>query len=226
MIKVFRKEYKYVLPITEFLRIQSLLAACLTLDPNGGPDGYLVRSLYFDDLYENDLRDVLDGLLSKQKVRLRLYPPNFSNIKLELKCKTGEDGLKYTIPVTRQEAELLISRDFDFLLQRGEPTAKELYGRMKLGGYLPRQIVEYRRIAYTHTLSDIRITFDTQIRASFSTQSFFDDSIGVWPVTEPDIGVLEVKYSGFLPSYLMKILKQIDMLAGANSKYVNARLML
>jgi len=224
--EAYRQEMKYVIPVAEFYRIRPLLAACLALDANGGPDGYTVRSLYFDDTYDNDAQDVLDGLLNKQKIRLRIYPPDPSLIKLEYKCKTGTNVLKHTLLLTRQEAEALITGDCNFLLQRAEPFAKEVYARMKLGAYLPRVIVSYRRLAYLQPESDIRVTFDDQLTAGFSPHAFFESSPADWPILSPDSGVLEVKYSSYMPGYLQKILKQIDLLSGANSKYTNARLLL
>jgi len=226
MQEVFRQEYKFVIPIAEFLRIRPLLAACLEADPNGGQEGYAVRTLYFDDAYENDVRDVLDGVLNKQKVRLRVYPPESAAFKLEYKCKTGSDSLKHVVQLSRPEAESLVKGDYDFLLRKENPQAKELYARMKLGGYLPRVILSYRRLAYQQPVSDIRVTFDDQIRAGFSPHAFFDPDPAQWPVLTPDSGVLEVKYASYLPSYLQKILGRIDLLSGANSKYTNARLLL
>ncbi len=224
--EAYRQENKYVIPIAEFMRIRPLLAACLEHDPNGGPDGYDVRTLYFDDVYENDVRDVLDGMLNKQKIRLRMYPPNDAAVKLEYKCKTGASVLKHSFALSRPEAESLIAGDCDFLLSREEPTLKEIYARVKLGAYLPRVIVSYRRIAYQQPMSDIRVTFDEQLNAGFSPRAFFDPSPAEWPILAPDSGVLEVKYSSYMPGYLQKILKQVDQLSGANSKFTNARLLL
>lgn len=226
MQEVFRQEYKYLIPIAEFLRIRPLLAACMEADPNGGPEGYEVRSLYFDDAYENDVRDVLDGVLNKQKVRLRAYPPEDAVFKLEYKCKTGSDALKHSIQLNRAEAQSLVEGGYDFLLAKEELQAKELFARMKRGGYLPRIILAYRRIAYQQPMSDIRITFDDRIRAGFSPRAFFDSDPAQWPVITPDSGVLEVKYASYLPGYLQKILSRIDLLSGAYSKYTNARLLL
>lgn len=224
--QVFRQEMKYVIPVPEFYKIRPLLAACLSLDANGGPDGYTVRTLYFDDTYETDVQDVLDGMLSKQKVRLRMYPPDTSKIKLEYKCKTGTAVKKHAIVLTKSEADALIAGDCDFLLQREETFAKEVFARIKLGAYLPRVVVSYRRLAYFQPMSDIRVTFDEQITAGFSPRAFFDADPTDWPILTPDYGVLEVKYSSYMPGYLQKILMQIDAISGANSKYTNARLLL
>jgi hypothetical protein len=226
LLQTCRQEMKYVIPVAEFYKIRPLLAACLALDTSGGPEGYTVRTLYFDDAYETDVQDVLDGMLNKQKVRLRLYPPDTSMIKLEYKCKTDTNVMKHAIVLSKPEAEAMIAGDCDFLLQREEPFAKEVFARIKLGAYLPRVIVSYRRLAYVQPMSDIRVTFDEQITAGFSPRAFFDIDPADWPVLTPDYGVLEVKYSAYMPGYLQKILMQIDDIPGANSKYINARLLL
>ncbi|MEG1755470.1 MAG: polyphosphate polymerase domain-containing protein [Clostridia bacterium] len=227
MLEVFRKEIKYSASFIDFYQAKPLLGAGLTLDPHcTNDDGYSVRSLYFDSACDDDLFDVLSGLLNKQKIRLRCYDPDDAVFKLEHKCKTGTDSIKQSIPIPRSKARELAQGRFHVLSALPGDTAKELYARMKMGVYQPRVVVNYQRIAYFSPLNDIRVTFDYDVRASFSPSALFDNYAAFEPVMEPCTGVLEVKYNNFLPSYLMTILGGFNALAVSNSKYVQARLLL
>jgi PAS domain-containing protein len=129
MIEVFRKEIKYSISTVSFYKVRPLFEACMQLDPyctNGA--GYQVRSLYFDSACDGDLFDVLDGLLSKQKVRLRCYSPESETMKLEYKCKTGTDSQKKSLTVSRQDAKRMMAGCYEFLRDIPDPVSTELYG--------------------------------------------------------------------------------------------------
>lgn len=227
MMEAFRQERKYVVGSTDFVRIKPLLAAVLDEDPNNGEAGaYTVSSLYFDSFDDGDLRDVLDGLLSKQKIRLRVYPPHLQKGKLEFKCKTGADSVKKSISLPYLEMRQMAAGHYGFLLDRREETAKELYARLKSGVYLPRVTVAYERTAFIHAGNNIRVTFDYNLRASLVRDALWDERAAVHPIGPRDVGVLEVKYDGFLFGYLKEALAGLDEASRSNSKYVNARLAL
>lgn len=227
MEDVLRKEKKYALSLTDYQRLRPQLEAVLLPDPHDPQRrGYEIRSLYFDSFQDDDLWDVLSGLNCKQKIRLRCYDVNASDFKLEYKCKAGTDSRKYSLPLNRQEAEALIMGRYDCLMERPEPLSRELYARMKTRVYLPRVTVVYRRIVHLCRLNDVRITYDHDIRACFDPQSLIHPGAGFEPVTQPDAGILEVKYNRFLPDFVQAALGNLDSLQIANSKYANARLCL
>lgn len=227
MLEVFRKEIKYSISTVQFYRMKPMLQACLTLDPHCADGaGYQVRSLYFDSYSDGDLFDVLAGVQSKQKIRLRTYDAAADAFKLEYKCKTGTDSIKKSIAVSRSLAMQLAAGRYEKLAQIPGDTARELYARMKMEAYQPRVVVYYRRIAYIARLNDVRITFDYDIGASFDPAALFTDSLLFEPVGETGAGVLEVKYNQFLPGYLETALCGLNALPTANSKYAQSRLLL
>lgn len=223
-LEVYRKEWKYVLSLTDYYRIEPCLAACLLRDPYDTGEGYEIRSLYFDGYKDNDCRDVLDGLENKQKVRIRIYGPDDLYAKLEYKCKSGSDGLKRSVRISRREALQMTAGNYDSLLEKGE-TGAELYARMTREVYQPKTMVRYVRRAFLYPANNIRITFDTQIEASADRWSLFEERPCLRMVLPADVGVLEVKYDGFLFSFMKEILESVNALPMANSKYVQARLL-
>ena len=162
--------------------------------------------------------------MEKRKIRLRIYSVDSSCVKLEYKCKSGDNGRKTTMIISRAEAIRMLEADYSFLLAKRDPLATELYLRLKTGGYRPKIIIDYNRIAYVYTPTDIRITYDSNINSSLITSGFFDQNIAWIPILQPEIGVLEVKYNDFLFGHLKKALESVDILSTSSSKYANSRL--
>ncbi|MDD3138410.1 MAG: polyphosphate polymerase domain-containing protein [Lachnospiraceae bacterium] len=225
MLTVYRKEIKYVIPIEEYLRIKIPLEAIMKKDIYGDQGTYMVRSQYYDSLYNRDLHDNLSGIMEKRKIRIRLYSTKDETVKLEYKCKSNTDSLKRSILMSRKEAQQMESHQYEFLLNRTEDLATELYQRMMQGCYRPKTIITYQRGALSYPDSDLRITFDTDLRATINPYGLFDEETMQIPMMSQDVGILEVKYNNYLPYPIKEIVNSIDQLAEANSKYSSARLM-
>lgn len=222
--RTYRKEIKYPLSLVDFEKIKRRFTPYVTLDPHCTDNGgYRVRSLYFDSASDADLYDTLDGVLNKQKIRLRFYPPDDRSVLLENKIKSGSDGVKLTLSLTRLQAQQMISGDYSFLRELSDPLAMRLYTRMMTGGYQPKSVVEYRRLAYIYPVSNTRITYDYSISSSPVVSSFLDRNVLLTPITDVDMGVLEIKYDNLLVSVLKDALQPLDSLSSANSKYVSSR---
>lgn len=220
----YRREIKYIISVKDFYRLRNYLEGYLKPDEHSGDTGYNVRSLYFDSYNDRDLFDVLDGLMEKRKIRLRIYSLDSSNVKLEYKCKSGVDGRKMALTISKEEALRMAEGNYSFLLTKREPLATKLYSSLKIGGYRPKVIVNYNRFAYIYKPNDIRITFDSNINASLITSGLFDDNAAWKPIMQPGVGVLEVKYNGFLFGHLKKAIESIDYLPTSSSKYANSRI--
>lgn len=224
MIEVLRQENKFLVNTEQIARLKKRLPSVMTLDAHGGQDGYTVRSLYFDSLEDRDYHDKLDGLDCRKKIRLRTYDRAHSVIKLELKEK--ENGLqrKRSLLMGREETKAMLAGDYRCLLKRQEPLAMELYALMTAGCYLPRCIVEYERLAFIHPANDIRVTLDSNLRATESNLNIFARCLPTYPVQSRSTATLEVKFNGFLFSYIKALLNMTDPLSVSNSKYCRARM--
>lgn len=221
---VYRKEIKYPISLLDFALMRKRLECYVQPDKHSGEYGYQVRSVYFDSNRDKDLFDTLDGNMDKRKIRIRIYPPNRDNINLEYKCKSGTDGVKRSIKISREDAKNMLSGNYTFLMGLQDPLAHELYARMTLEGYHPRVIVEYNRLAYTYPVSNTRVTFDSSVSASYVVDSFFDENSGMIPIMQPDMGVLEVKYDNFLVGILKEVVESsVNSMSQANSKYGQSR---
>lgn len=218
-----RTELKYIVGVEDFLRLRRSLESVLVPDTHMEPGGYLVRSLYFDSLYDRDVRMVEDGILEKGKIRIRLYDPEIPRARLEYKIRRQTRGKKLGLDLTREEVRRLESMDYSVLENRPEPFADIIRARMMMWAYCPKTIVQYRRTAYVFAPGDIRITFDRDLRTSASPAGLWDRDPCPIPILPPDTGVLEVKSRDVMPSLIRQLLAPLDSLPGASSKYAMAR---
>lgn len=223
MIDVSRKELKYLLSLSEVHYLKQKLAAVMEKDAHNGQEGYRVRSLYFDSLFDTDFEDKVAGYDKRQKVRLRVYDSKDETVKLELKEKVGTAQRKRSLLISRAEAERMIKGDYSFLMERPEPMAHQLYTFLLTRGYRPKCIVEYDRVAYLRRENDIRVTFDMNLRATEADFDLFNDHLMLYPVASPNEVTLEVKYNGFLYSYIKNLINHANRMQISNSKYCRAR---
>ena len=223
MLDVSRKELKYLVSLQEVYHLKEKLGAVMQVDSHGDREGYRVRSLYFDSLFDSDFEDKVAGYDNRQKIRLRVYNPSDQWAKLELKEKTGSAQRKRSLTIHREEAERMIKGDYTFLMERPEAMAHQLYTYMLTKCYRPKCVVEYDRLAYFREENDVRVTFDSNLRATEADFNIWNEQLLLYPVTPPGEVTMEVKYNGFLYSYIKNIINQANRMQISNSKYCRAR---
>ena len=214
---------KFLINIQEFRDKSHQLDKVLIQDAHNGTNGYMIRSLYFDTIYDDDFFEKLEGIETRRKIRLRIYEPNSTFAMLEMKQKQGASQLKRSLRMTRDDAESLISGDYGVLLKYPEDFAAECYGLMNYKCYRPKTIVEYNRKAYIAKENKIRITFDNNITATESSFDLFSDKLLLNPVLDKFEVVLEVKFNGFLLGYIRELINSINKSELSVSKYALAR---
>lgn len=224
MIDVSRREIKYAVGPWEISEIKRRLAPLMKADPHNGIKGYMVRSLYFDTLFDSDYEDKVDGYDDRKKIRLRVYDPEDGLAKLELKEKSGTAQRKRSLLLGRAQAEQMIRGEYGFLKDREEELASWLYVIMTQKCYRPKCVVEYDRFAFYLDHNETRITFDTGLRASEGSYNIFDKDMVLYPVSGVGESTLEVKYSGFLFTYIKSELSLYNKMPVSNSKYCRARM--
>ena len=208
MREVLRQEKKYLMTLLDGQRLCARLSGFLLEDAHSGAQGYAVRSLYFDTLDDGDYRDKLDGLELRRKLRLRIYDPAAGFAMLEMKQKEGAYQKKRSLRLDREAAERLIRGDFRPLQSRC---------------YRPRAVVEYQRRAFIAKENQIRITLDSRITATEACWDLFSPRLVQYPVLDPFNAVLEVKYNGFLLSYIKTLVSAANRSETTQSKYCLAR---
>ena len=193
-------------------------------DPHNKGDGYPIRSLYFDSLDDRDFEEKDEGIELRRKIRLRNYGPGSDFAMLEMKQKEGPMQKKRSVRLARKDAIRLTEGDYTPLLYCREPFAQECYTVMNTWCYRPKAVVEYRRIALIAKENKIRVTFDHHIIGTEANMNIFDPHLQEYPVWDPGLAVLEVKYNGFLLSYVKDLLERCGKSELSVSKYALSRL--
>ena len=223
MNEVLRQEKKLLISLDQFYLYSARLSGLLHQDVNNAGEGYRIRSLYYDTLEDQDFEDKEDGIELRRKIRLRLYNPDGDFALLEMKQKQGAMQKKRSLRMTREDAMAMTKGHYQVLLHYKEPFAVECYGLMTSRCYLPKTVIEYRRKAFIARENKIRITFDHHITATESNFNIFDPKLMLSPALNPYLAVLEVKYNGFLLSYIKDLLAQCDRSELSVSKYCLGR---
>lgn len=223
MREVLRREEKYLITYEEYRRIDGLLEQVLHPDPHNGSQGYSVRSLYFDSLENRDYCEKQDGIELRRKIRLRIYSPKDTTALLEIKQKEGANQKKRSLSLERQMAERLCDGDYGVLLKEKTPMAAEIYGILQMYCYKPKAVIEYKRKAYIKEENAIRITFDSDIVGTESCFQIFSPELSLYPLFDPFLVVMEVKYNGFMLSYIKDLLNLAGKTPTSVSKYCLGR---
>ncbi len=220
--KEYRKEDKYLVSLAEMAIIQSKLKGLCCLDTNSKNGCYEVRSLYLDN-YENKCYfENENGVEPRRKYRFRIYNNENKVVSLEIKQKEHEKILKRRTLIDFKQAKEMI--DGKCINKITDNSIINEFGQIiKTQLYLPVVIVNYFRLAYTHKLSNIRITFDTNISSSNNINMFFSKNINKRPIMPIGLNIMEVKYNEFLPDFILNTLNIGNLKKITFSKYYLCR---
>lgn len=219
-----RHEYKYYINSFVYHKLRERFRYVLEVDRNmKEEEGYLISSLYFDDIYQSAMKDKINGTPFREKYRIRLYNHSEDLIKLECKSKFNDSISKQWAPISRAEYNQILSGDYNFLISRPEEVCRKLYMNHKSRLLRPITVVEYLREAYVHPLGNVRITFDKNLSASVGNLDIFHMDYETIRVPLEGMMILEVKFDDYIPDYIWKIIQTDSMVKSAISKYVMCR---
>ncbi len=219
-----RHELKFYINHHEYLGLRERIRPLLTPDKYSVSEaGYHIRSLYFDNWYETALHDKVDGIFDRKKYRIRIYNVEDDVIRMERKSRLGEYINKVSAPLTREQYEWIAAGDYAFMQHSEHELLRKFYIDSVTSRLKPSVIVDYMREAYVFPVSDVRITFDKQLRGSVNSLDLFDKQLVTASVVpEPQL-ILEVKFNEFLPTVVHNLLQLDSHNRSAISKYVLCR---
>ena len=220
----YRHELKFKISNSAAEILKQKLSLILGKDKNAYfEDGsYLIKSLYFDDIESTSYYEKMDGVLYRKKYRIRIYNDNDSFIRLEKKMKHNN----YTA-----KEQMLISKDIYCKIVNGkineidgaEGLLLEFINECRTKKLIPSIIVGYHRTAFTYPISDVRITFDSNISSGRYNYDLFDNEMPTYVVDEKGKQVLEVKFNEVLPLHIAHLLNDIPSCREAVSKFAICR---
>lgn len=218
---MYRVEDKFICSELELLLLQARMESVLRRDDNQiGENGYIITSVYFDDLYNTNLQDTVDGNQWREKYRIRIYNNSFDIIKLEIKYKKYNRVRKISRTISyNQMCNLIHGKQ----IKDENPSAENPITLFNIAisqrGLRPKIVIAYNRAAYVYDGGNVRITFDRNVRASDQVEMFIQGEKEIYsPVREAD-RILEVKYDEFLPGFIKELLETKNMNQISYSKY-------
>lgn len=225
LIKKYRNEWKYNLTNQQLSLLKSRISEVLDLDPHTPKCGkYVIHSLYFDDYKDQSIYTTDSGLSKRFKWRIRFYDEDLSYIVLERKEKIDSRCHKKSCKLTLDEYEKIVSGNItDIVYDTDKNLIKELARDIMLYNYVPKVIVDYERIAFVEEITNVRITFDTKISASYDFDNFLNGDYFKYYIQPSNQNVLEVKFDDVLPSYIKKIVESYEFKQTSFSKYYYCR---
>ena len=186
--------------------------------------GYYVRSLYFDTLDNESFEDKMAGIEHRTKYRLRIYDTNSKWAKFEIKSRFNNSVSKETAVISRKDAAEIQNMNYEAMLSYNNPVLNKAYQEFKKRRYTPVVMIDYIREAFTYDINKIRIVFDKFLKSSQVQLDIFSRDPFTTQKLKKGIVIMEIKYDGFIPGFLKKILQIPSFERSAISKYCFGRL--
>ena len=219
----YRHELKHEISYADYLSIRMRMGAIATPDPHAIDGKYLIRSLYFDNLYDKALKEKIDGVDMREKFRIRYYNLDPSLIHLEKKSKKNGLGTKYSASLSAEETRKIIEGDIEWMMGDERELLNELYLKMNYQCLRPKTIVDYTRDPFIYAPGNVRVTLDYDIRTGLEKKDFLNPDCVTLPAGDAPI-ILEVKWDEYLPEIIKDAVQLKNVRSGAFSKYAQCRI--
>ena len=221
----YRNEIKHIINAGDRAKIVAVMKTVAQMDPHARDKGYYtIRSLYFDNISDKELREKLDGVNEREKFRIRYYDGNTAIIRLEKKVKRDGVGCKVSCFMTAEEAQKIVDGDTLWMATDKRGLIVELYAKMKSQGLRPKTIVDYERIPFVYGPGNVRVTVDFNIRTGLRCTDFLNPNCVTIPAGLGNEIVLEVKWDDYLPSVIRNAVQLKGRRGTSFSKYAQCRL--
>lgn len=211
-----RIEKKYLLTEAQYEALFQRIGAHLKPDEYGRST---VLSLYLDTPDRRIIRNSIEAVDYKEKLRLRSYGTAGADatVFLELKKKFGGVVYKRRAAMSLAEAERYLrqgEKPFESQIMSEIDWAMKLYDQPK-GAML---IACEREAWFDEAHPDLRLTFDRNIRYRKTELRLDRGSAGIGLLPK-DTVLLEIKTAGAMPLWLANALDAEKILPGSFSKY-------
>ena len=222
-----RHELKYSISYHDYWELRTRAMAFMRHDEHGNDGKYFIRSLYLDDILLSNYNQKMDGWNRRRKYRIRIYDFSPDVIKFEIKDKFDSYISKSSSVITYDQCRSILRGDFGFvgdMIRHNTDGGKEKALRM---GYIdcatkilrPIVAVDYDREVFICDEGNVRMTFDMNLRAGQGSGDLFDPHLPTVPAYENGMMILEVKYDDFLPRFVSKMLRPLNLWQSAQSKF-------
>lgn len=229
-----RYELKYILDSVQYAAVKAEIEKRLCPDEFGRNT---VQSLYYDTPDDRLIRASMEKPAFKEKLRVRCYNLNDNDKNVYVEMKRKYDGVVYKRRIACKEGDVaaLIKSETrtadntqpDGGMQSDGGTqitqiGKELdYFVQFYGNLVPKILILCEREAFCDKKSDLRVTFDENIRYRADNLNFHSSLDGE-NLLPSDRVLMELKSGSAFPLWLCKILGERNIRKQSFSKYGSA----
>ena len=224
-MRKYRNEIKFIINRDSAEILKKKLSLIMDIDSNSVSEdnSYFIRSLYFDDLYSSAYYEKMDGVEYRKKYRIRIYNNDCKFIRLECKYKHENKTSKDQMLIDKTICDRIINGNIENLDIDDDNLLTKFVIDYRLKNLRPSIIVDYKRLAYTYPISDVRVTFDSNIRSGMYNYNLYDKNLETYKIIDDNEVVLEVKFNEILPEQIAIILSTVSMIRQAFSKFAICR---
>lgn len=221
-----RYEFKYILDDAKRAAIESELAHFMQLDPfveQFDNKKYLVRSLYFDDPVYSFYYEKTDGLMHRQKFRIRTYATKYNEeIPIMLEQKGRYNNFVYKHRTSLEHDHNTVKDVFHLLKQLdhdNNPLSRQFVYDKYRKKIKPVMLIDYQRRAYQSKYDyEFRITFDGELYGTQTTELFPKDDVHRRKLIA-GYTIMEVKFRKHVPPWFHRIMIKYQLNRLSISKY-------
>ncbi|MBD3339992.1 MAG: VTC domain-containing protein [Candidatus Lokiarchaeota archaeon] len=230
-----RFEIKYKISIPERDNIINHISPFMKLDPHvaEGYNNYEVRSIYYDSPLKRAYHEKIHGDKVRVKLRIRFYP-SFSNdenklVFIELKRKMNENVSKSRVIAPLEDAAAIVDSNtseaqtfYNTLSKEDQLILENIWYLYKRYALRPVCVVSYFRRPYVSRTEGgrFRITFDTNVKVR-NYNFDLKEGYGNKYVVPPQICVMEVKFTSFIPEWAVRIVQRNNVIQEKMSKFAS-----
>lgn len=211
-----RYEKKYLLNERQYLGLMSSLASKMTVDQYGR---HTIQNIYFDTEDYQMIRTSIEKPAYKEKLRVRSYGITGDEdfVYIELKKKIQGIVYKRRIPMRLLDARKYLY--YGIYPEKDSQVIREVSYVLSKYNAKPVVYLSYERIAfYGNANQDLRVTFDTNIRARQSALDLSQGNYGSRILSNQQL-LMEVKIPGAMPVWMSHLFSELGIYPTAFSKY-------
>ena len=224
-----RYEFKYFLPKYIGEEIKNHASKFMILDHFANLElkkNYFVRSIYFEDEFNSNFEEKINGYRVRKKFRLRYYNKNIDNssVFLETKGRNLERTYKRRVRLDNSDLEIIKQEKLLFNLIKKYPKSiliQDFVFEFYKKKLKPKILIDYEREPYInkHGLY-FRLTFDQNLSCINLNNKLNKNILNKSIECKSGFTILEVKFERSIPLWFHRIIQSYNLRRQSISKFV------
>lgn len=224
-----RYEFKYFLTKKVANEIINHAKKFMVLDSfaDSKPDKkYLVRSIYFEDNFNSNFEEKINGYRIRKKFRLRFYDKDFGKgpVFLEIKGRNLERTYKIRAKLHYSDLDIVNQRKSLSNLLSKYPNSipiKDFIFETCKKSLRPKILVDYERMPFINKYGlYFRLTFDQNLSCKKLDNNLRNNLTSNSIKCKAGFTILEVKFERSIPLWFHRIIQSYNLRRNSISKFV------